>query len=132
MLASISAITFSVSEMLVPGGVRTSMLMEPISSLGTRPVLVVFIRYASPPQATISMIRVSHLRLNMKSTMCLYLFTIRLNPASNAWWNLVEKLAFSPSLASLCGVMISAQRAGESVRELSREIPTATAIVRPN
>ena len=131
-LLSISAITFSVSAMLVPGGVRRSMLMVPMSSLGTRPVLVVFIRYTSPPHATTSMMTVIHLCLNMKSTRCLYLFTTAPNAVSNALWKRLEKLAFLPSTISSCGVMIKAQRAGERVSEFTSEIPTATAIVRPN
>ena len=132
ILASISANTLSVSAILVPGGVRTSILIDPISSLGTRPVLVVFMRYASPPQAIINNMTVSHLRLNINSTTCLYLFTTAPNPASNALWKRLEKLAFCPGMTSSCGVIIMAQRAGESVSELINEIPTATAIVSPN
>ena len=47
-------------------------------------------------------------------------------------WKRDEKLNFSPFAASMCGVIISAQRAGLKVNALIRDIATATAMVSPN
>ena len=128
----ISSITSCVSARLLPGEVRTSMKTVPISSWGTSPVLVVLIKKKSPLPATTSNTTASHLRLSMKNTPLLYFITTRWKAVSKATWKREEKLIFPPLPVSACGVMISAQRAGLRVMALRREIPTATAIVRPN
>ena len=81
---SISFITSFVSSRLLPGEVRTSMNTVPISSWGTRPVLVVFIKKNNPAPATISNTPVSHLRLTIKNTPPLYFITTRWKAVSKA------------------------------------------------
>ena len=81
---STCTITLRVSCTLLPGEVRTSMKTVPISSLGTRPVLVVIINRANPPQAITSRVAASHLRLSMNTTPTLYFMTSRWKAVSKA------------------------------------------------
>ena len=74
---STCSITLRVSCTLLPGEVRTSINTVPISSFGTRPVLVVIISNAKPPHATTSNDPASHLRLSMNTTPVLYFVTRR-------------------------------------------------------
>ena len=108
------------------------MKTVPISSLGTSPVLVVFISHPNPPMATTTSTAATQRRRKKTLTAPLYLVTIRWKAVSKAMWKRDEKLSFSPLLTSAWGVMMRAQRAGESVRALNSEMATAMAIVRPN
>ena len=96
---STCSMTMRVCRVLLPGEVRTSMKTVPISSLGTRPVLVVDMRSAKPAHATTSSRPASHLRRSMNSTPNLYRDTSRWNAASNAMWKRDEKLSRRPSPA---------------------------------
>ena len=129
---STSDMALMVCERLLPGGVVTFIKIQPMSSSGTRPVLVVFIRTTSRAILATSAVPTIHLRRKNHFTPPLYRRIRRLNEASKAWWKREEKLSFWPVEVSMCGVMIRAHKAGLRVRALMAEMPTATAIVKPN
>ena len=128
---SISSITTLVCSKFVPGEVRTSTKIVPISSCGTSPVFVVFIKINNPAPAITNNTPANHLCLNIKNTPVLYFITIRWNAVSNAIWKREEKLILPP-FPITWGVIIKAHNAGLKVNALTIEIATATAIVRPN
>ena len=122
----------SVSARVLPGAVVTETNTVPVSSSGIKPVLVVFTSTPRNTQTAIRAMPATHLWLKKYFTPILYLFTILPKAASKAIWKRDEKLSFFPSSAFIWGVMIRAHKAGLSVRAFMAEMPTATAIVRPN
>ena len=132
MAASISSMMRSVSSRLLPGEVCTPTLIVPMSSCGTRPVLVTLISQTSTPHAATMLPTAIALRRNKKDTPRSYFCCTRRNERSKAAWNRSEKPGISPLAASARGRRMSAQSAGLSVMALSSEMATATAIVSPN
>ena len=133
LLCASSSSIFVVSWRELPGAASTLTKSVPISSFGTREVLLVLIRYMSAPIATIRIRPAAHLFLMKNVTPCLYFLDMPWNAASNAILNLVENFfGFSPGFTSSLGCRISAHIAGEKVSALTAERPTATAMVRPN
>ena len=84
MRLSISSITILVSSKLLPGEVRTSTKIVPISSCGTNPVFVVFINMSRPAQAMTNKAAATHLCFKKKKTPVLYFNTKRWKAVSNA------------------------------------------------
>ena len=135
MSFSLRSTSFSmlfVSASVLPGEVVTETKTVPVSSSGMRPVFVVFTSTNRSTQTATRAMPIIHLRLNKYFTPTLYLRTILPKAASKAKWKREEKLSLLPSVASEWGVMMRAQSAGLSVRALTADMPTATAIVRPN
>ena len=132
MRFSTSFMMLLVSESVLPGAAVTETNSVPVSSSGINPVLVVLTSTASKIQFTASATPTSHLRRKKNFTPILYLLTKRPKAVSKAMWKRDEKLIFLPSSACMWGVMMSAQSAGQVVRAFNADIPTATAIVKPN
>lgn len=120
------------SLMDVPGLAFMLIITVPVSSSGISPVFVVRIRNASSRMEAKIVLHISHFRLTKKSTERMYRSVRTSNDALNALRNRAAKLAFVFPFSSLYGRSISAQSAGESVKALTAEMPTATAIVIPN
>jgi len=126
------SMTLWVSASEEPGAVVTLTMIVPWSSSGTRPVLVVFISRASAAMVRPSVDHISHLCLMKSITPCLYLLTKAPNAVLKALRKRAAKLSRISPFSSRYGFRIMAQSAGDSVRALTAERPTATAIVIPN
>ena len=116
----------------VPEGVFRLTIMVPVSSSGISPVGVVRIKYTNSTSETASVPHISHRFSMNNNTPRVYLPDMIVNEALNALRKRAAKLFFSLPFSSLYGFISKAQRAGESVKALIAEMPTATAIVIPN
>ena len=116
----------------LPAAVVTLTNNTPWSSSGTRLVFVVFIRKNNRTTEQANIDHISHLRLIKKSTPFLYLAIRASKAVLNALRKREAKLFFCVPSSLIYGFSISAHNAGLRVNALIAEIPTATAIVRPN
>ena len=132
MRFSIRIITSLVVFNELPAAVLTFTNTTPWSSSGTKLVLVVFIKKANSTTEATRSVHTIHLRLIKNNTPFLYLSIIASKAALNALRKRAAKLFFSVPSSLIYGFKNKAHSAGLKVSALTAEIPTATAIVKPN